>query len=56
LSGSPASVRRTRAGSVAAVRSLFHTAVSSSRSEMVLPKLFDILAWPSRPRIFGVDE
>ena len=44
LSGSPGSVRRTRAGSVAAVRSFPHAASSFSRREIVLPRLFDILA------------
>src|SRR5258708_25942183 len=56
LLGVPGSVRLTRAGSVAAVRSLSQIALSSSRRLMVLPRLFDILAWPSRPRIFGVVE
>ena len=49
-------MRRARAGSVAAVRSLSQIALSASRRLMVLPRLFDIFAWPSRPRILGVVE
>ncbi len=55
-SGLPGSVRRTRAGSVAAVRSLSQIAFSGSRRLMVLPRLFDILALPSRPSSLGVVE
>ena len=56
FSGVPGSVRLTRAGSVAAVRSLSQTAASGSASAMVLPTLFDIFVCPSSPRIFGVVE
>ena len=56
FSGVPGSVRLTRAGSVAAARSLSQIAFSGSASAMVLPRLFDILACPSSPRIFGVVE
>ena len=50
-SGLPGSFRVTRAGSVLAGRSFCQISSGESSSPMVLPRLFDILAWPSRPMI-----
>ncbi len=50
-SGLPGSFRVTRAGSVLAGRSFCQISSGVSNSPMVFPRLFDILAWPSRPMI-----
>src|SRR3989441_414407 len=49
MSGLPGSLRVTRAGSVAAGLSFSQMSSGGSSSPMVLPRLFDIFAWPSSP-------
>ena len=51
ISGLPGSFRVTRAGSVLAGRSFCQISSGVSSSPMVLPRLLDILAWPSSPMI-----
>src|SRR5437762_10685651 len=50
MSGLPGSFRVTRAGSVAAGLSFSQMVSGESKRAIVLPRLFDILAWPSSPR------
>ena len=51
ISGIPGSFRVTRAGSVLAGLSFCQISSGLSSSPIVLPRLLDILAWPSRPVI-----
>src|SRR5256886_17145391 len=57
MSGLPGSFRVTRAGSVAAGLSFSQMVSGESKRAIVLPRLFDILAWPSSPRTrFAVES
>src|SRR2546430_9124039 len=57
MSGLPGSFRVTRAGSVAAGLSFSQMVSGESKRAIVLPRLLDILAWPSSPRTrFAVES
>src|SRR2546430_1878578 len=53
MSGLPGSFRVTRAGSVAAGLSFSQMISAVSKRLIVLPRLFDILSWPSSPLRVG---